>query len=110
MPTTTASTFLSTDPVRWLINRQSFNGAWLLNEKDIKKLTNGKSLNTFQSTLTKNKDTLTTAIAIAVLELKYANEKNLWYGVVVKARKRLHDFGLSNRQVDVLINGIKNKL
>ena len=107
---TTTSASLSKDPVRWLINRQSFNGAWLLNKTDIKRLTNGKSLNTFQSILTKNKGALTTAIAIAVLELKYDNEKNLWYGVVQKARKRLHGFGLSSHQVDMLINEIKNKL
>jgi hypothetical protein len=49
---------LSTDPVRWLVDQQSFNGAWLLNDKDIEKLTNGKSLSTFESTVTKIRDAL----------------------------------------------------
>jgi len=101
---------LSTDPVRWFIDQQSFNGAWLLNEKDIEKLTSGKSLSTFQSTVTKTKDALTTALAIAVLESKYADQKNLWNAVVRKGRKQLHSFGLSDDQVNTLINEIKSKL
>ncbi|CAF3425625.1 unnamed protein product [Rotaria socialis] len=108
MSTTTAS--LSADPARWLIDQQSFNGAWLLNEKDIETLTNGKSLSTFHSNVTKAKDALTTAIAIAVLELKYAAQKNLWYGVVEKGRKHLSTFGLSSDQANALINEIKSKL
>ncbi|CAF2826685.1 unnamed protein product [Rotaria sp. Silwood2] len=110
--TTVATTtqFVSTDPVRWLIDQQSFNGAWLLNENDIKKLTNGKSLSTFISNVTKDKDALTTALAIAILELKHADQKNLWYGVVEKGRKRLSGFGLSSDQINLLINEIKNKL
>jgi hypothetical protein len=108
--TSTSSTLLSTDPVRWFIDQQSFNGAWLLNEKDIEKLTGGKSLSTFQSTVTKTKDALTTALAIAVLESKYADQKNLWNAVARKGRKQLHSFGLSDDQVNILINEIKSKL
>ncbi len=110
LTTTTTSSLLSTDPARWLIDQQSFNGAWLLNDRDIEKLTNGKSLSTFTSTVTKSKDALTTALAIAVLESKYANQKNLWYAVVAKGRKQLHSFGLNDAQVDTLINEIKNNL
>ncbi|CAF4705498.1 unnamed protein product [Rotaria sp. Silwood1] len=77
----TTTPLLSADPVRWLIDQQSFNGAWLLNENDIRKLTNGKSLSAFISNVTKAKDALTTALAIAILELKHADQKNLWYGV-----------------------------
>jgi len=101
---------LSNDPVRWLIDQQSFNGAWVLNEKDIQKLTNGKSLSVFQSTVTNTKEALTTALAIAVLESKYADQKNLWSAVVGKARKRLSNFGLADNQVNILINEIKSKL
>jgi hypothetical protein len=108
--TTTISSLLSTDPVRWLIDQQSFNGAWILNEKDIEKLTNGKSLLTFQSTITNAKDTLTTALAIAVLELKYADQKTLWYAIAEKGRKQLYSVGLSNEQANTLINEIKKKL
>ncbi|CAF3411595.1 unnamed protein product [Rotaria sp. Silwood1] len=106
----TTTPLLSADPVRWLIDQQSFNGAWLLNENDIRKLTNGKSLSAFISNVTKAKDALTTALAIAILELKHADQKNLWYGVVEKGRKRLSTFGLSNDQINLLINDIKNKL
>ncbi|CAF1412354.1 unnamed protein product, partial [Didymodactylos carnosus] len=108
--TTTTASLLTTDPVRWLIDQQSFNGAWILSEKDVKTLTDGKSLDTFKSTISEAKDTLTTALAIAVLELKYAAQKNLWYGIVEKGRKQLYSFGLSNDQVNALINEIKNKL
>ena len=85
--TTTTRSLLSTDPVRWLIDQQSFNGAWLLNNQDIEKLTNGKSLSVFQSTVTNNNDALTTAVAIAVLESKHADQKLLWNALVEKARK-----------------------
>jgi hypothetical protein len=107
---TTTTTSLSADPVRWLIDQQSFDGAWLLNYEGIEKLTNGKSLSTFQSTVTKNKDALTTALAIAVLESNYADQKQLWNAVVAKGRKRLNSFGLSDDQINTLINEIKSKL
>lgn len=107
---TTSTATMSTDPVRWLIDQQSFNGAWILNEKDIEKLTNGKSLSAFSSNLTKNKDALTTALAIALLESKYSDRKDLWYGVVEKGRKKLLNFGLNSQQANLLINEIKNKL
>jgi hypothetical protein len=108
--TTTATTQLATDPVRWLIDQQSFNGAWLLNENDIAKLTKGKSLSVFQSTVTNTREALTTALAIAVLESKHADQKNLWNAVVGKARKRLSNLGLTDNQVYTLINEIKSKL
>ena len=101
---------MSTDPVRWLIDQQAFNGGWPLNENDVQKLTKGKSLNVFQSTVTKTKEALTTALAIAVLESKHADQKNLWNAVVAKARKRLSNLGLTNNQINTLINDMKSKL
>jgi hypothetical protein len=108
--TTTTSSLLSFDPVRWLVDQHSFNGAWILNEQDIQKLTNGKLLTTFESTITKNKDALTTALAIALLEMKYADQTTLWYRLVEKGRKQLNSYGLNNDQINALINEIKNKL
>ncbi|CAF3519838.1 unnamed protein product [Adineta steineri] len=107
---TTTSSLLPTDPVRWLVNQQLFSGAWLLNDEQIKKLTNGKTLSTFTSTITQNKDALSTALAVAVLETKYADQKNLWNAVVAKGRKQLQNFGVKNDQIDLLINDMKKKL
>ena len=101
---------MSTDPVRWLIDQQSFNGAWTIDDKNIEQLTNGKSLSTFQSTVTKNKDVLTTALAIALLESKYFAQKNLWNAIVEKGRKNLHSYGFNETQINTLINEIKMKL
>jgi hypothetical protein len=107
---TTTTNAMSTDPVRWLIDQQTFNGAWVLNENDVQKLTKGKSLSVFQSTVTKTNEALTTALAIAVLESKHADQKNLWNAVVGKARKRLSSLGLTNDQINTLINEMKSKL
>ncbi|CAF1303922.1 unnamed protein product [Adineta steineri] len=107
---TTTSSLLSTDPVRWLVNQQLFSGAWLLNDKEIKMLTKGKTLSTFTSTITQNRDALSTALAVAVLETKYADQKNLWNAVVAKGRKQLENFGVKNDQIDILINDMKKKL
>lgn len=79
----------TTDSVRWLIDQQSFDGAWLLDEKDIQKLTNGKSLSTFESTITQRKYVLTTALVITFLQLKYPDQKNFWHGIVNKGRFRI---------------------
>ena len=105
-----ANSLLSTDPVRWLIDQQSFNGAWSLTDVNIRKLTNGKSLSTFRSSLTHNDEALTTALAIAILESKYSSQNTLWNAVVNKGRKRLSSFGLTDGQINSLINEIKNKL
>ena len=83
---------------------------WSLNESDIGKLTSGKSFSTFQSTLTNNRDALTTALAIAILESKYSNQKTLWSAVVDKGRKQLSNFGLTDDQINLLIDEMKNKL
>jgi hypothetical protein len=107
---TSTASLINTDPVRWLIDQQSFNGAWTLDEKDIEKLTNGKSLDAFKSKISEDKDVLTTALAMAVLELKHNDKKSLWYAIVEKGRKRLNSFGLTNDQVNLLINEMKNKL
>ena len=108
--TTIRPTLLAADPVRWLIDQQSFNGAWNLTDQDVKTLTNGKSLDTLQTTVTKDTNTLSTALAIALLESKYASQKNLWFAITEKGRKQLQRSGLSTAQITQLIDEIIKQL
>lgn len=108
--TSTARPSVSGDHVRWLIDQQSFNGAWKLQHDDVGKLTNGKSWSAFASRVTRNQDALSTALAIAVLEAKHAGQRTLWTAVVAKGRKHLQTYGLTSSQVDQLINDIKHSL
>ena len=98
------------DLVRWLIDRQSFNGAWILDDQDVSQITSGKSLSSMKLSGNQSRDVITTALAIAVLESKYGDQKNLWQVVVSKARKQLERQGLTNDQIKSLINEIKNHL
>lgn len=108
--TTIRPSLLAVDPVRWLIDQQSFNGAWNLTAQDVKTLTNGKSLDTLQTTVTKDTNTLSTALAIALLESKYASQKNLWFAIAEKGRKQLQRSGLSTGQITQLIDEITKQL
>ena len=101
---------LSSDPVRWLIDQQSFDGAWILTPEHVLKLTNGKSLQSFQSTITQSNDVLTTALAIAILESKHSSQKTLWFAVAEKSRQQLLRYGLTKDQAKALIDEIKVKL
>jgi hypothetical protein len=98
------------DLVRWLINRQSFDGTWLFNDDDMNKLTQGKSLTIVQSNIRPDSSAYNMAVAIAVLQSKYADQKNLWFAIVDKARQHLYRSGLSKDQVNVLINEIQRQL
>jgi hypothetical protein len=100
----------TSDPVRWLIDQQSFNGVWTFTDQDVAKLTNGKSLDAIQTTVTKDKNALCTALAIALLESKHAGQKNLWFAIAEKGRKALQRTGLSAEQINQLINEISKKL
>ncbi|CAF0794617.1 unnamed protein product [Adineta ricciae] len=110
VPTTTPGTSLSYDPVRWLIRQQSFNGLWKLSDSDIRTLTSGKELSAFSSSVTQNRDALSTALVIAVLESKHGQESNLWSAVVSKGRKQLLALGLNSSEVNLLIGEIKQQL
>ena len=107
--TTTAKSLLFNDPVRWLIDQQSFDGTWKLTETDIENLLPDAVAGTLQSSITKDSTTLTTAFAIAYLESKHPNQKNLWNAVAQKARKLLSSSGLRDYQIKLLINDIKIK-
>ncbi|CAF3430160.1 unnamed protein product [Rotaria sp. Silwood2] len=72
--------------VRYLINKQKFDGLWDLNEKDIEKLT-GKSFTNFSQI--ENPKVAMLAIVIVTLETRYSALSLMWHGVIHKARKRL---------------------
>ncbi|CAF1628147.1 unnamed protein product [Adineta ricciae] len=101
---------LSTNPVRWLIENQSYNGMWILNDETIKQLTNGKSWVEFKSDMTDNKDIITTSLVIALLELKYADQFALWILMVEKGRHQMINLGFSKDKFELLIKQIKDKL
>ena len=98
------------DFIRKLIQQQSFNGAWILTDDQVKQLTGGKSWTYFISTVSKDKDIITTALAIVLLESHYVKQKSLWFMVVEKSRRRLMAYGLNKNQIESLMNEIKNKL
>ncbi|CAF2955122.1 unnamed protein product [Rotaria sp. Silwood2] len=72
--------------VRYLINKQKFDGLWDLNENDIEKLT-GKSFANFSQI--DNPKVAMLAIVIITLETRYSALSLMWHGVIQKALKRL---------------------
>ena len=77
--------------VRYLINKQKFDGLWNVDDTIVKNLT-GKSLSTFQSTNRNvNDQILTSLIILLQLEGRFSQFSSLWHGVVQKARKRIND-------------------
>ncbi|CAF1202574.1 unnamed protein product [Adineta ricciae] len=106
---TTKNSSLTRNSVQWLIEHQSYNGMWILNDDDIKQLTKGKSWIEFQSTITHNKDIITTSLVIALLESKYADQLNLWILLTEKARNQMINLGLNKDNINSLIQQIKDK-
>jgi hypothetical protein len=96
--------------VRKLIEQQSFNGAWILTDDQVQQWTGCKSWTCFISTVNQDKDVITTALAIALLESQYVQQKSLWFMVVDKGRRKLLDYRLNKNEIEMLINEIKNKL
>ena len=74
------------DIVRYLIDKQKFDGSWDLNSVTIERLT-GKSLTTFRSSV--SNQVLISAIVIATLETRFTSLSSMWHGIVQKARKHL---------------------
>jgi len=99
------------DIVRYLINKQKFDGLWDINDDIIKNLT-GKSLSVFRSTNPNiNDQILVSAIIIIMLETKFAGFSSLWHGVVQKARKRMIDLvKKDSNSFDTLIENIRKQL
>jgi hypothetical protein len=99
------------DIVRYLINKQKFDGIWNADDNIIKNLT-GKSLSVFQSTTPNISDEiLASTIVIIILETKYVGFSSLWHGVVQKARKRIIDLlKKDSKNFDTLIENIRKQL
>lgn len=111
--TTTAATIKpvdASDRVRWLIDRQSYNGAWIFLDQDIPKFTDGKTFHSFKTNNNHSRNMITTALAISVLESEHSQQSNLWFAIVNKARKYLQSEGLTSDELDQLIDEIKDQL
>ena len=98
------------------IERQQYDGAWVLTHKDVKQLT-GKSLTDFSSPMLANmKESAqtmmtTTAIVMGVLETRCISSKVLWQALSNKAHKHLTDLLQGNQdQVEQLLKDIRNQL
>ena len=99
------------DIVRYLINKQNFDGLWNPDNDIIKNLT-GKSLSAFQSTNPNmNDQILTSLIIIIILETRFGEFSTLWYGVAQKARKRITDLiEKDTNKFDTLVEDIRKQL
>ncbi|CAF3668887.1 unnamed protein product [Adineta steineri] len=95
------------DIVRYLINKQKFDGLWDLDSNAIKNLT-GKTLTEFISGNSEvENQILVSAIIIAALEKNFAALTTMWFGIVQKARKRVIDlFGGDSKKLDQLLENI----
>ncbi len=99
------------DIVRYLINKQKFDGLWNLDENILKNLT-GKAFSVFQSqNPTIDDQILVSIIVIIMLETRFAGFSSLWHGVVQKARKRIIDLLKKDAiNFDTLIENIRKQL
>jgi hypothetical protein len=99
------------DIVRYLINKQKFDGLWNLDSEIIKELT-GKSLSVFQLTnFDIDTEILMSVIVILTLETRFSAFSSLWYGIIQKARDRIIDLlGKDATKTDQLFNDVRNEL
>ncbi|CAF3940942.1 unnamed protein product [Adineta steineri] len=93
--------------VRYLIDKQKFDGSWQLDENDIQRLT-GKPMTTFQQIA--NNEVLISAIVISILEVRFASLSSMWHGIVQKARKHLLDcLGKDTNKLNTLLENIRQQ-
>jgi len=99
------------DIVRYLINKQKFDGLWDLDSDIIVKLT-GKDLTEFRSRKTDiDAQILSSVVVILTLETRFSTFSSLWYGVVQKGRDRISDLlGKDSNKIDQLFNDLHNEL
>ncbi len=99
------------DIVRYLINKQKFDGLWELDEKIVEELTR-KPFIEFRSRHTDiDGQVLYSVIVILVLETRFSALSSLWYGIVQKARNRIIDLlGKDSNKIDKLFNDVQNQL
>jgi hypothetical protein len=98
------------------IERQQYDGLWMLTKDDVKQLT-GKSLTDFSSSVfdmdeKHNQELLTTtALAIVILEARCASSKTLWQALSNKACKRLIDLLKGDQEkLEQLLKDIRDQL
>ena len=99
------------DIVRYLINKQKFDGLWDLDSEIIKLLT-GKSLSVFQlMNFDISTEILSSSIVILILETRFSAFSSLWYGVVQKGRDRISDLlGKDSNKINQLFNDLRSEL
>ncbi len=103
--------YVDQDTVRYLINKQKFDGLWELDSDITAKLT-GKLWSVFQLANTEiDPQILTTVIIILVLETRFSALSSLWHGIVQKGRHRIDDMlGKDAAKIDQLFNSVRNEL
>lgn len=102
--------------VDYFIERQQYDGLWMLTEDDVKQLT-GKSLTDFSSSVldmtekSNQKVVTATALVIAILESRCVSSKTLWQALSNKAHKRLIELlGGDQIKLEELIKDIRDRL
>lgn len=99
------------DIVRYLINKQKFDGLWDLDSEIINLLT-GKPLTVFESmNVDISTQILSSSIVILMLETRFSAFSSLWYGVVQKGRDRINDLlGKDSNKTDQLFSNLRTGL
>jgi len=99
------------DIVRYLINKQMFDGRWNLDSDIIEKLTGKDILELRLQNMDIDGQLLNSVIVILILETRFSAFSSLWYGVVKKARNRIIElFGKDSNRIDQLFNDVRNQL
>jgi hypothetical protein len=99
------------DIIRYLINKQKYDGLWDVDTNVIMNLT-GKPLSVFQAT---NNDISTqiliSTIIVIMLETRFTTYSSLWHGVVQKARKQISNLiTKDSKNFDKLMEDIRKQL
>lgn len=96
------------DIVRYLIDKQKFDGSWDLDADTIEQLT-GKPLTTFSSSV--DNRTLISVIVIATLETRFTSHASMWHGIVKKAREYLCNLlGYNTKKLNSVIADLSMQL
>ncbi|CAF1110454.1 unnamed protein product [Adineta ricciae] len=96
------------DIVRYLIDKQNFDGLWSVDSDIIQKLT-GKSLTQFQYSA--QKELIISAIIIILLETRFSSYSSMCSGIIQKSKKRILDLlNKDQNQFQSLFDGIRQQL
>ena len=96
------------DIVRYLIDKQKFDGSWDLDPITIERLT-GKPLTAFRNSTPSQ--LLVSAIVITILEMRFTSLSSMWHGIVQKARKHLFQLLVNdNKKLENLLEEIRKQI